>query len=131
MANSIKVHPESLLALAKSAFNGSLLLPDFQRSFVWPKANVEELLVSVISDYFIGNFLVLNTSSMRSPFPYDLLEGVAKINPAAATRYAEMKKADTAIQLTLDGQQRLTSILYALYSPQIPLGGAKNPCVFS
>jgi len=33
--------------------SGSIVLPDFQRSFVWEPEPVRELMVSVLGDYFI------------------------------------------------------------------------------
>ncbi|MBV9199104.1 MAG: DUF262 domain-containing protein [Alphaproteobacteria bacterium] len=34
---------------------GHLVLPDFQRSFIWKPDDVRDLLVSVLGDYYVGS----------------------------------------------------------------------------
>ncbi len=124
-----KPNGHNLLQLVKDAVNGDLLLPDFQRSFLWPKNDVEEILVSILQDYFMGNFLVLATSSDQNPFSMRLLEGVEETNPVAQA-HLKANSGPFNIHLLLDGQQRLTSVFYALYQPNMPLGDASNPYRF-
>ena len=124
-----KPNGHNLLELVKDAVNGDLLLPDFQRSFLWPKNEVEEILVSILQDYFMGNFLVLATSTDQNPFPMRLLEGVEEANPVAQANL-RASSGPLNIRLLLDGQQRLTSVFYALYQPNMPLGDASNPYRF-
>ncbi|MHA1609438.1 MAG: GmrSD restriction endonuclease domain-containing protein [Candidatus Njordarchaeales archaeon] len=102
---------------------GRIVLPDFQRSFVWDPESVRELLVSVLGNYYIGAILILGPISKKNaPFSIRLLEGVKKVNPSA--------QIDDVVYIILDGQQRLTSLFYARYEPQIPLRGKKYRHVF-
>lgn len=119
-----KANPELLLALVHDAYAGKVVLPEFQRSFVWTREQVEELLISILNGYFIGTFLIIDTDSSSPIFPYRLVDGIESINDNASS------KNHTTIRLVLDGQQRLTSVVYALYEPKIPLKTAKNPYRF-
>jgi len=119
-----KANPENLLTIVKDAFQGKVVLPEFQRSFVWSRENIEELLVSILQGYFIGTFLILDTPPERALFPFRTVEGLEKINS---------QKSPTdhpTIRLVLDGQQRLTSLFYVLYEPGIPLRYSQNPHQF-
>ncbi len=98
---------------------GEIVLPDFQRDFVWYPENVRELLVSVVGNYFIGSILWMETTKDTSPFALRLVEGVKKVNPDV--------KIQDLVKIVLDGQQRITSLYYAFYQPEIPLKDTKNP----
>jgi len=98
---------------------GEIVLPDFQRDFVWYPEDVRELLVSVVGNYFIGSILWMEATKDSSPFARRLVEGVKKVNPDA--------KIQNLIKIVLDGQQRITSLYYAFYQPEIPLKETKNP----
>jgi hypothetical protein len=102
--------------------NGSIVLPDFQRSFIWEPEAIRELLVSVLGDYFIGSMLLLEEFKDDSPFALRLIEGVEKIN--------ENARIQSIVKILLDGQQRTTALFYALYAPDIPLKNRKNPYYF-
>jgi len=112
---------KELMSLAKDAFKGEVMLPDFQRNFIWSRQDIEELLKSLLEDMFIGNFLIYNVNPKSPPFKPIAIEGAKRINP----HYKEIPKI-----LILDGQQRLSSFFYALYSPDIPLKYASNPYAF-
>lgn len=104
--------------LLKEVCNGSIVLPDFQRSFIWEPEDVRELLVSVLGDYFIGSMLLLEQFRDHSPFALRLIEGVEKVNHNA--------KIQSIVKILLDGQQRTTALFYALYEPDIPLKNRKS-----
>jgi|Deesub1362A_J573_1020465.scaffolds.fasta_scaffold01960_2 hypothetical protein len=108
-----------LRVLLESVNRGEVVLPDFQRDFVWYPEDVRELLVSVIGDYFIGSILWMETTKESSPFALRLVEGVEKVNPDV--------KIQNLVKVVLDGQQRITSLYYAFYQPEIPLRSTKNP----
>lgn len=108
-----------LRELLKDTYNGKIVLPDFQRSFVWGPEDVRELLVSVFGGYFIGSMLFLESTRDEAPFALRLVEGVKKVNPDAKVQYS--------IKVLLDGQQRTTALFYAFYAPEIPLNGRKYP----
>jgi uncharacterized protein with ParB-like and HNH nuclease domain len=58
---------------------GTLVLPDFQRPFVWKPDDVQELLVSVLGDYYIGSMLYMDAIRDRSRHRRRLLAGRALI----------------------------------------------------
>lgn len=80
------------------------MIPEFQRSFVWGREDIEELLVSILQGYFIGTFLMLDTRADESLFPFRVVEGLEQLNPRASPYHHE------TIRLVLDGQQRVTSL---------------------
>ncbi len=114
-----KANPENLLGIIREAYGGKVVIPEFQRSFLWAREDIEELLVSILQGYFIGTFLILDTSPERSLFPFRKIEGLDKIDPSV-----QSEKLPT-VRLVLDGQQRITSLFYTLYEPPIRLRGAK------
>ncbi len=112
---------KELLSLTKGAFKGEVMLPDFQRNFVWARQDIEELIKSLLEDMFIGNFLIHNVNPLDPPFKPIAIEGAELLN-------VNFKSKPNI--LILDGQQRLSSFFYALYSPDIPLKNASNPYAF-
>ena len=50
---------QSVQKLIEDVRRGTLVLPDFQRRFVWKPDDVQELLVSVLGDYYIGSMLYM------------------------------------------------------------------------
>ena len=108
--------------LIKDVQNGGVVLPDFQRSFIWEPEDVRGLLVSVLGNYFIGSMLMLEYFRDDSPFALRLVEGVEEINKSA--------KIQSIVKILLDGQQRTTALFYALYEPNLPLKNRKNPYKF-
>lgn len=103
-----------LVSLVEQAYEGKICLPDFQRDFVWPPDQIADLLRSILRGYFVGSLLLLRCDRDKPPFSPTLLRGAKSI-------YAENKPE----LLLLDGQQRLTSLIYALTAPDLPLKGAK------
>lgn len=122
--NTPKANPENLLWLIKEVYQGKVILPEFQRSFVWTKENIEELLVSILQEYFIGTFLILDTPPEKSVFPLRLVEGLEEINPNASPY------KHPTVRVVLDGQQRLTSLFYVIYEPPVPLNKSRHPYKF-
>ena len=119
-----KANPENLLAIIQDAYKGKVVVPEFQRSFVWGREDIEELLVSILLGYFIGTFLMLDTAPQISLFPFRNVEGLDDVNPDAA------KSSPSTVRLVLDGQQRITSLFYALFEPSIPLKWSRYPYQF-
>jgi len=108
-----------LRELLKDTYSGKVVLPDFQRSFVWGPEDVRELLVSVFGGYFIRSMLFLESTREEAPFALRLVEGVENVNPDAKIQYS--------VRVLLDGQQRTTALFYASYAPEIPLNSRKYP----
>ncbi len=121
-----KANPEKLLTLVEEAYKAKIVLPEFQRSFVWSREDIEELLASILRGYFIGTFLMINTKSeeKKALFPYRPIEGLKTVNSKAFPGNHDI------VRLVLDGQQRLTSLFYVLYEPKIPLRGSRSPYRF-
>jgi len=112
---------KKMLGLIKKAFDGEVMLPDFQRNFIWTRTDIEELIKSLIENMFIGTFLIQRVDPNNLPFKVIAIEGSEILN------HKFIKKPEILI---LDGQQRLTSLFYALYSPDIPLKNTANPYIF-
>lgn len=113
------MHPtkESLAEIVQAARQGHVVLPEFQRSFIWDRRAIEELLVSVFNEYFIGSLLTLNVTPDSVPFRARTIEGIEGVPPHPQ-------------KMVLDGQQRITSIHYALYGPDINLKNTSYPYRF-
>lgn len=94
---------ESLVELARRIKSGDVLLPKFQREFVWNRKQVLELLDSVARDYPIGSVLLWQSR-----------EELASDRTIANLEVAEPRKGYPRNYL-LDGQQRLSTICGALY----------------
>ncbi len=120
-----KVNPEKLLDIIRGAYEGRVVIPEFQRSFVWGCEDIEDLLVSIMQGYFIGTFLMLDTPENNPPFPFRKVEGWDHVQQNCQTNLNH-----STVRLVLDGQQRITSLFYVLYEPPIPLRNAKNPYRF-
>ena len=82
--------------------NKDLVLPEFQREYVWTKDQAKKLMDSLIKGYPIGSFLFWKTNNSPD------LKNIEIINDTQKT-----------YQIILDGQQRLTA-LYLLIEGEIP-----------
>ncbi len=117
---NISPQNEKLVDLVKKAKDGLIALPDFQRDFVWPRANVESLLDSLLRGHYIGGLLFLETDREHMPFGYRHIAGLS-----------EFQKNKTPEDLVLDGQQRITALHYAFAAPtELSLKNAKSPYRF-
>jgi hypothetical protein len=99
-----------VVGLVESAHEGKICLPNFQRDFVWTREEVADLVRSIIRGYFIGSLLLLRCDPNGPPFAPEFLRGS---RPQHATARPE--------HLILDGQQRLSSLIYALTAPDLSL----------
>ena len=117
----MKTTPDNnnLIDLVQKARKGTLVLPQFQRNFVWTRDDVTGLLVSILEGHFVGSFLLLRTDLDSVAFAMRAIEGV----PVGQ----DQLKPDWMV---LDGQQRLTSLHYVFSAPDIPLRGTKYPYRF-
>lgn len=84
--------------------NGKIGLPDLQRPFVWKDNKVRELLDSMIKGYPIGYIMLWS-----SPEDYENTGHIGKND----------KIYSQPDDLVIDGQQRLTALLAALYGVKI------------
>lgn len=89
--------------LANRILTGDILLPKFQRSFVWERPQIISLLDSVGRGYPIGSVLLWQSrQELRSENRIADLE-------------IQLPKPDYPVNYLLDGQQRLSTICAAMY----------------
>jgi hypothetical protein len=99
-----------VVGLIEQAFDGKIGLPNFQRDFVWTREEVADLVRSIVRGYFIGSLLFLRCDPANPPFAPIFLRGA---KPANREPRPEL--------LVLDGQQRLSALIYALTAPDLSL----------
>jgi len=116
-------HPSySIPALLEDLIQGKYSLPDFQRGFVWSEKQVVELLDSIYRGIFIGVPTVVEHAGM---IPSLNLQSVADLHNYLGFDCSSRLRSS---MLVIDGQQRLTSILYIFYCETLallptPMGG--------
>jgi uncharacterized protein with ParB-like and HNH nuclease domain len=79
-----------------------LVLPEFQREYVWNKEQAKQLMVSLVREYPVGSLLIWKTSEPPE------LKNIDALPDKLGT-----------VDVLLDGQQRLTT-LHMLVSGEIP-----------
>lgn len=90
-------------SLAQRVFDGDILLPKFQRDFVWKRSQVLDLFDSVSKNYPIGSILLwLSKQQLRSE------------TNIAGLPFKE-RAEEYPVNYLLDGQQRLSCICGALF----------------
>jgi hypothetical protein len=99
-----------VIGLVEQGHEGKICLPNFQRDFVWTREEVADLVRSIVRGYFIGSLLLLRCDANNPPFAPIFLRGA---KPAYREPRPEL--------LVLDGQQRLSSLIYALTAPDLSL----------
>lgn len=99
----------SIMALVTQIQNGELVLPDFQRDFVWKEDQIRLLFDSIMRGYPFGSLLFWNTQYVDVPyrdFVHDIRTG--------QTFATKIKDAGKRLTMVLDGQQRLQSLFVAV-----------------
>lgn len=99
-----------VVGLVEQAHAGKICLPNFQRDFVWRREEIADLVRSIVRGYFIGSLLLLRSDPNSPPFAPIFLRGS---EPSNKDPHPEL--------LILDGQQRLSSLIYALTAPDLSL----------
>ncbi|RKQ90871.1 hypothetical protein C8N24_0686 [Solirubrobacter pauli] len=95
-----------IVGLVEQAHVGKICLPNFQRDFVWTREEVADLVRSIARGYFIGSLLLLRCDPANPPFAPVAVRGAEPTHTPLRPEH-----------LILDGQQRLSSLLYALTAP--------------
>lgn len=104
-------------SLMKNINDGSYVIPYFQRGFEWEPSMVSELFESILQNYYTGLLLFWNLDDENaSAEHWDPVWG--------ATASDEPEKA------ILDGQQRLSSLYYAIHNPERKFPNRKSYYVF-
>ena len=93
-------HPNSIRELFEQLANNQILLPDFQREYVWNLEKQKSLLASLLVNLSIGSLLMINGKSN------DFLS--KEIGFTVHNKNENSNPSDC--KFLLDGQQRLTSI---------------------
>jgi uncharacterized protein with ParB-like and HNH nuclease domain len=88
-----------------------LVLPEFQREYVWRLDQAKQLMVSLYKDYPTGSLLFWET-----------------INPPDIKNNALPKNFVGRIRVLLDGQQRLTT-LFLLIKGEVPPYYTQGNCI--
>lgn len=98
-----KPTPERIMQLANRVLTGDIILPEFQRPFVWKRKQILDLLDSIYRNYPIGSLLVWESTqklaSKRTIADLDIQE----------------RSAAYPVNYLLDGQQRLSTVCGVLY----------------
>lgn len=94
-------NPRTLKDLLGEVHSLTMILPDFQRDFVWEPGATQELITSIANNYPAGS--ILRVRDTKRVFAAREFEGAPKLNGHQHTF------------LVLDGQQRLTSLYQAFY----------------
>jgi hypothetical protein len=94
-------NPKELKDLLGEIHSRTMVLPDFQRDFVWEPVATQELIVSIANNYPAGS--LLRVRDAQRFFAAREFEGAPKLDGQQHTF------------LMLDGQQRLTSLYQAFY----------------
>ncbi|WPF88640.1 DUF262 domain-containing protein [Cyanobacterium aponinum AL20118] len=102
----MKYDRETLRSVFQADLDNELVLPDFQRDFVWKKDKQSKLLASILVGLPIGSFLII--------------KGKKDDFPARSLGFIEVTTPKEQCRFLLDGQQRLScikSIFDDLYNP--------------
>lgn len=97
--------PSKVADLLSDVKNGRIGLPDLQRPFVWKDNKVRELLDSMMKGYPIGYIML-----WASPIDYENTRHIGE---------HDNKMYKSPDDLVIDGQQRLTALLAAMYGVTI------------
>jgi hypothetical protein len=89
---------ESIDDLLKIVKTGKIIIPFFQRNFVWDEKDISNLFDSIYRGYPIGNLLFWKRKM-------DIPENQIKIGPLKFS-----KEESGEVEAVVDGQQRLTSL---------------------
>lgn len=105
--NPPEVKPEVVFAcdLVRDVMAGKLLVPKFQRPFVWRREQMTDLLDSIRKQYPIGSLLIWETD--------DHLAHSDWVGPVQVRASPQRTTS-----LLLDGQQRLSTLVGVLKGPQ-------------
>lgn len=102
-ARDPKPTPERILQLANRVLIGDIILPEFQRPFVWKRRQILELMDSIYRNFPIGSLLV-----------WESTQKLASKRSIADLEVAE-RGEKYPVNYLLDGQQRLSAICGVLY----------------
>lgn len=106
MKNLEKTDKKNLQAIINDLKDNNFGIPNFQREFEWQPWDVTELLKSIFEDYYVGTLLFWKGSKENN----ELLS----CQPIYGLKQKENNDYE---YIVLDGQQRLSALYYAFFSP--------------
>ena len=86
--------------------DGRFVIPDFQREFEWQPWDINELIRSIILDYYIGSLLLWKGTP----------ENIKALSCEPIYGFRGEGRPENIV---LDGQQRLSALYYAFVAPEI------------
>ena len=105
----VETGTQALRNLMTEIESGQIKIPQFQRDYVWNVEKAADLIDSVIRGYPIGSLIYWRTA--------DRLREVRNLGRLQFPEAAQGER----VNYVLDGQQRLTSILAALYGLKVSI----------
>lgn len=115
---NVSLANKGIQTLVREIEEGKIVLPEFQRDFVWPTGQVAKLLESLLNGYYINTLLTLPVMAGEDNVPFPP-------RPVEASDKEPVRSG--GMEMVLDGQQRITSIHYALTAPDNSLDNTKHP----
>lgn len=103
-----------LQKLLDDVSKGNIILPRFQRPFVWDKERRRSLFDSVRKGIPIGSLMIWETSSQKSESEIQIVSKV-ELGPFRLPKLTE----SGARRYLLDGEQRLMTLYFALHNPEM------------
>jgi hypothetical protein len=97
-----RAHMPRISELLASISRLDLVLPEFQREYVWNREQAKQLVISLVKEYPVGGLLIWKTNDPPE------LKNIDRLPERLGT-----------VDVLLDGQQRLTT-LYMLITGEIP-----------
>ena len=104
----------SLEQLLKDVDDGKIVLPEFQRDFIWPEAKSLTLFDSLFRNLFIGSLIVSKPKFSLACKSFDFRQRKTTGRKPIAREISSEEFFEKDIFTLLDGQQRTTSICRAL-----------------
>lgn len=113
---------QSIKLLIEDVDSGKIVLPEFQRDFVWETSKTYDLFDSLVKDIFVGSIIYGIPSFEIMIRDVDNRKKITKnkkrpsLNPRKLSKeeIEQSRKIDKPIRLVLDGQQRTTAIYRAI-----------------
>lgn len=104
MKDAPKLSDMNLARLINRLSEGRFEIPNFQRKFVWKADQINDLMRSIFCDYYIGSLLLWKGSDDN-------------FNSLSCKPISGYEGNGDREHIVLDGQQRLSAIYYAFFSP--------------
>ena len=102
----------TIKSVIQDIYHRELLIPDFQRGFVWDHERIETLFDSIFRGYPIGTFLFWQNKDTDKFKLYDFIQDFSKFDSRNYGK--EINATGESYKAVIDGQQRLTSLYIGL-----------------